>query len=159
MAGSTHDAICRRTSLSRALKALRRRRGLTVVEVAEALGMALRSYEHFESGRCRVNVDRVHAIATALGADPFAILAAAELGSPEFAARCADNKLMTIFMMALQDFDAASADQISLLDPQTLMAAFDQMFRDLADQARARWALGNKRIGPSDPEDPGDTDA
>jgi hypothetical protein len=65
---------------------------------------------------------------------------------------------MTIFMMALQDFDAASADQISLLDPQTLMAAFDQTFRDLADQARERWALGNKWIGPRDPEDPEGTD-
>jgi transcriptional regulator with XRE-family HTH domain len=148
MAGSTHDGMNRGASLSRALKALRRRRGMTAAEVARALGMPIRSYEHFESGRSRVNIDRVHKIARVLGADPFAILAAVELGSPEFAVRCAENKLASILMAALEDFDAASGDEIPMLDPRTLMAAFERVFKELGEQARERSALGSRRFGP-----------
>lgn len=155
MAAPPNDDAARGETLAKALKAIRRRRGLRAAEAAQALGMPRRSYEHFEAGRGRLNLERVHLAADALDADPYAILAALEIGSPEFAARCADNKLMTIYMMALQDFDDIAGDDIAQLDPRTLIAAFTRLFDQLAQEARARaqaledWRSG--RRGPAGP--------
>jgi transcriptional regulator with XRE-family HTH domain len=121
----------RRASFSKALKALRRRRGLPATDVAEALGMSLRSYEYFESGHGRLNILRVHEVARILKADPFALLIAVDIGSPEFAVRSMDNKLAMILLMAVADFDAVAADQISLLEPATLIAVFRKTFAGL----------------------------
>jgi transcriptional regulator with XRE-family HTH domain len=153
------DVPSRRTALARAIKALRRRRGLRAAEVAASLGIQLRSYENFEAGRGRLNVDRVHQVARILGADPYAILAAVDIGSAEFAVRCAENKLMAIFVRKLRDFDAASGDQIAQLDPAFLMASFTRMFVDLAQEASERQAMARTwppADGGSDPEDAAD---
>jgi transcriptional regulator with XRE-family HTH domain len=154
MGGPNTEATIRRACLSRTLKALRRRRGVRATELAQALGMPLRSYQHFESGRCRINVDRIHEVARILDADPHAILAAADVGSPEFAVRTADNKLMTILVMSLKDFDEAAGDQIAQLDVRVLMDTFKEVFQDLAKVANDRReaiqrALGPRRPGPA----------
>jgi len=121
--------------LSLVLRALRRRRGLRPADVAEALQMPQRSYEHFEGASGRLKVRRVHEFAEFTDSDGFAILASLALGSPEFALRCADNKLMTILMMALQDFDAKVGDDIARLDARTLIGAFTRVFDELAEAA------------------------
>jgi transcriptional regulator with XRE-family HTH domain len=145
------------------LKGLRRLRGARPPQVAADLGMSLRAYEHFENGKGRLNVDRVHAFATLLNVDPFAILAGFEIRSPAFALRCADNKMMMIFMMALQEFDADAQDGIARLDPLTLMQAFTALFEDLTAKAREQERL----VGPwnagkaghvQEPESPGPAD-
>ena len=146
MAMATHDALARRGWLSQALKALRRRRGLRAEDVAREMRMPLRSFEYFEAGHGRLNLDRVHEFASVLNADPFAILLAMDMGSPNFAVRSADNKLVTILNIALQDFDAATGDAISQLDPQTLMASFAKLFDELASVARERAALADRRL-------------
>jgi hypothetical protein len=124
--------------LARVLKALRRHRRLRPGQVARAMAMPLRSYEHFESGCGRLNLGRVQAFAEATDTDSFAILASLALDSPELAVRCADNKLMLIFMMALQDFDAATQDDIARLEPRTLITAFTRMFDELGAEAARR---------------------
>ncbi|WP_334165386.1 helix-turn-helix domain-containing protein [Phenylobacterium sp.] len=127
--------------LSRALKALRRHRRMRPAEVAAAMGMPLRSYEHFEAGRGRLNLDRLHAFAAATDTDAFAILASLALEAPEFAVACADNKLMLILMMTLQDFEAAAGAEIARLEPRTAIAAFTRTFAELLAAARRRDAL------------------
>jgi transcriptional regulator with XRE-family HTH domain len=156
MGGPPDDATNRQTRLSQALKALRRRRGLGAAALAKALGMKVRSYQHFESGRSRVNVERVHQIARALDADGHAILIAAELGSPAFAVRAADNKLMTIIVMALRDFDASVGDQISQLDARLLTSVFERTFNELALLAKDRSAAAQRWRGPPGGEEPED---
>ena len=145
------DAVRRRAALARTLKALRRRRGATAQQTAQAMGMALRSFEHFEAGRARINVDRVHKLADALRADPYAIFAAAELDAPDFAVHCADNKLMMILLIALGDFERTCGSAIVHLDPATLLAAFSRTFQDLAEQAHDRAKLAAGRIPPNEP--------
>lgn len=120
------------------MKALRRRRGRGVRDTAAAVGMAYRSYQHFEAGLGRLDAGRIFRFAQALDVDPYAILTALEIGSPAFALRSADNKLMTIFLMALQDFDAAAGDDIARLDPHTLMTSFTAVFDELRALARDR---------------------
>jgi transcriptional regulator with XRE-family HTH domain len=125
-------------SLSRALKAIRRHRRMRPAEVARSMNMALRSYEHFESGRGRVNVERIHQFAAVTDSDPFAILASLALGRPELAVRCADNKLGLIFHMALQDFSDRAGDQVARLDARTLIGAFTYVFENLWDATQRR---------------------
>lgn len=134
-------AESRKQVLSRALKLIRRRRGLATAEIAARLGLAPRSYEYFEAGGGQLKVERVHRFARALDADPIAILAAIEIGSPGFAERCLENKLATIALMALADFDAAAGDDIRHLDPQTLLSAFRHTFEHLARLAQQRAAI------------------
>jgi hypothetical protein len=50
----------------------------------------------------------VHRLAQILDVDPFAILAAMEIRSPWFAVCCAERKLMTVMMVAIQEFGATA---------------------------------------------------
>ena len=128
----------RSSVLAQALRAVRRLRGKRSSDVAAALGLPLRSYEHFESGNGRLNVERVQLFALATESDPYAILASLWIGSPGFATRCANNKLMTILVLALQDFDRAAGDDITTLDGQTLITAFEKTFAELREEATKR---------------------
>lgn len=122
--------------LSEVLKALRRHRRLRPAEVAAAMGMPRRSYEHFESGAARLNVERISRFAEVTDTDPFAILSAVAIGSPDFAVRCADNKLMLVLMLELEAFEAAAGEEIARLPPRTLFAAFRRAFALLRQEAQ-----------------------
>lgn len=124
--------------LSAALRMIRRQRGLRSIDVADRMAMAPRSYEHFEAGAGRVNLERLHRFAKATDSDPYALIACLTLGSPEFALRCADNKLVTILMVALQEFDRDHADALSALDARTLISTFTRTFAELGDLAARR---------------------
>jgi transcriptional regulator with XRE-family HTH domain len=71
--------------LSEALKAVRRHRGLLAQDVAKAMNMPLRTYQHFESGRARINLDHIVRFANATNSDPLAILVSVWTGSAPFA--------------------------------------------------------------------------
>jgi transcriptional regulator with XRE-family HTH domain len=107
-------------------------------EVARAMGMPSRTYEHLESGTGRITYDRIVDFAEATDSDPIAILASLTFGSPDFAIRCIDNKLMTIMMIALQELDEDLGDDIGYLDAQTLVGGFTRLTRDLAQHVRRR---------------------
>lgn len=151
-------------TLSTALRLIRAHRRMKSSEVAVAMGMAHRSYEHFEAGGGRINLERIHRFAEVTDSDPYSILAALALGSPHFALRTADNKLMTILMVALQEFDEEVGDVTTELDGRTLINAFTKTMKDLAlqsvrrDSAASAWL--QQRLGklvtpiPSDDEPP-----
>lgn len=129
-----------RQGLSAALKAVRRRRGRTAAEVAEVMGMPLRSYEHFEAGQGRFDFDKVRRFAEVLEADPFAILTAVQIAAPAFAARCADNKMMLALLIRLEEFQRELGETVADLDPALVLAelgeAFGRMDRELRRRAR-----------------------
>lgn len=125
-------------TLSSALRLIRAHRRLRAADVAKAMNMALRSYEHFESGGGRINVERIHRFAEATDSDPHAIFAAMALGSPAFALRCADNKLATILAVVLQEFDEEAGDAIAELESLTIINTFTKALRDLAAQSVRR---------------------
>ena len=149
MPTAREDAQNRRRWLSQALKALRRRRGMKPADVAREMRMPLRSYEYFEAVQGRVNLDRIHQFASVLNVDPYAILMAMEIGSPEFAVRCADNKLATIITMVLQEFDAATGDALVQLDPHTLTASLTRLTTSLSELAHQRAAASSAWLSGS----------
>jgi len=124
--------------ISAALKAIRKDRRMRPSEVARALGMPLRSYEHFEAGRGRLTYERIARFAEVTNSDPLAILAAVPLQSPEFALNCADNKLMTILMIAMAELNEELGEDIVYLEPRTLIGAFTKVRTDLVEHVRKR---------------------
>lgn len=141
-----------------AMRAIRRARRMRSSEVARAMGMPTRSYEHLEAGSGRITYERITAFAEATNSDPIAILLAQACGSPDFAVRCADNKLMTIMMIAMMELDDDLGNDIGFLDAQTLVGGFTRLTRDLARHVRSRetfaeeWLRqGTNRIMPATP--------
>jgi transcriptional regulator with XRE-family HTH domain len=124
--------------LCKAIKAIRQRRRMRVSEVATAMNLPVRTYEHFEAGTGRMTYARIVAFARATDCDPVAILASVPLRSPDFALRCADNKLMTIFFAALRELDDELQSDIELLEPRTLISAMDRLVKDLGDHLARR---------------------
>src|SRR3954465_2775918 len=105
-----------RQTLSQAVRLIRRARRFKVRELAALMGMKSRSYEYFESGRARPNLERIHRLAHVSDTDPPAFVAAMVISSPRFALRAADNKLMAVFLIRLEEFDCELGDAGALLE-------------------------------------------
>lgn len=119
------------------------------------MNMAPRSYENLEAGTGRITYDRIVAFANATNSDPIAILTSVSVGDPSFALRTADNKLMTIMMIAMKDLNDDLGNDIGYLTPETLVAGFTRLTRDLVQHVRKRettaeeWLkAGSARINP-----------
>lgn len=123
---------------SAALKAVRRLRGLSAEAVASGMNIRLRTYERFEAGHGRLNIDYVHRFCGVTDSDPYGLLTAIAIGSPEFAVRTAGNKMMNILVILLQQFDGQAGDVLGELDARTLIGAFSDTFDQLAGTARER---------------------
>ena len=132
------DRQSQKDVLKAALRSIRQKRRLRTVDIADRMNMPLRSFEHFEAGAGRVNLEHVHRFARATDSDAHALIACLALGSPAFALRCADNKLMTILMVALQELDRDHGDAIAALDVRTLVSAFTHVFDQLGNLAERR---------------------
>lgn len=120
------------------MRTIRKARRMPASEIAHAMGMATRSYEHLEAGTGRITYERIVTFAEATNSDPIAILLAQATGTPDFALRCADNKLMTIMMIAMMELDEDLGNDITFLDAQTLVGGFTRLSRDLARHVRDR---------------------
>lgn len=135
MSGKDPDDKQRSTLLSRALRAVRAIRKVKPRALAAALGLSLRGYQNFEAGGGQVNIDHVKAFAQANDADPFGILAAVEIGKPEFAAWVAQNKAMIAFMITLEEFVDNTGEAMVRLETTTWVAAYREMFKGLSEEA------------------------
>jgi transcriptional regulator with XRE-family HTH domain len=127
-----------RQTLSQAVRLIRRARRFKVRELAALMAMKSRSYEYFESGRARPNLERILRLAEVSDADFHAMLAAMFIGSPRFALRAADNKLMTAFLIRLEEFDSELGDTVALLETGAYVTAFGAAFDALTQEARRR---------------------
>lgn len=137
-------------TLKEALRAIRRRRGMSAREVAAAMGLALRTYQHFEAGRGQLNFERIKAFALATDSDPHAILTAVMIGTPAFALRCIDNKLASVLLVAVKRFDGRMGDAVSHFEVGRLISAFRKLFDDLEADLAVRDA--EVRAWLDDPE-------
>ncbi|HBI18703.1 hypothetical protein [Brevundimonas sp.] len=133
---------------------------MTAQQVATAMNLPLRTYEYFEAGTGRVNLDYVHRFAVATNCDPWSLLLGPPLGSTEFARQTADSKLMLIFLIALGEFVRTMGDRMLTLDPRALIEAFTETFRKLEEENRAKseetesWLdAGRDRLAGKPPED------
>lgn len=124
--------------LSAALKLIRKHRGLTAVEVAEAMNMFIGTYENFENGRTRQNQDYIHRFCRATDSDPYAVKLSVMLGSPPFALDCADNKVASVLLLALRENYARSPETLPAVQMRDAMAIFREMFNRLSEETARR---------------------
>jgi len=120
-----------RTVLAKAIRDIRRLRDLRASDVAGRMGLPLRSYELFEAGGGRLDLERLFAFAEATDSDPFAIILAVPFRAPSFAVACADTKLALILVMHLQGFYEDRGDDISYLEPLNIIGGFERVFKEL----------------------------
>ena len=123
------------------------------------MNLPLRTYEYFEAGTGRVNLDYVHRFALATNCDPWSLLLGPPLGSTEFTRQTADSKLMLIFLIALGEFVRTMGDRLLTVDPRALIEAFTATFRKLEEENRAKseetasWLdAGRNRLAGKPPE-------
>ena len=138
MAGPTHEDTRDGDLLSAAVKLVRKSRGLSSREVADAMNMSLRTYQRFEAGSTRLNLDHIHRFARATSSDPYAILMSVMIGSSRFALNTADNMLSTILIVGVQNLEQSVGDRISELDTRTLVGAVAGLFDGFAKQVLER---------------------
>lgn len=124
--------------IAEAFRAIRLMRRMRATEVARAMNLAPRTYENLESGTGRITYERIVAFAEATDSDPIAILTSISFGTPDFALRCADNKLMTIMLIAMKELNDDLGDDITYLTAQALVGGFTRLTKDLAQHVRRR---------------------
>ena len=125
-------------SRAQALRAIRKARGLSTARAAALMGMDRRNYANFETGRGRLNVERVLQFAKVTDSDPWAILASVLMGSPDLARNAADNKFVTVFLILLAEFQEQMGADIRRLDTAEALATFRDAFKDLEDAVIAK---------------------
>lgn len=145
--------------LSEALRLVRKHRAMRQIDVAEAMGLPIRTYQNFEAGRIHLDFEKIKAFATATDSDPHAILAAVMIGSPAFALRSTKNKLTSVLMTALQRFDERLGDDIARIEVGRLIKAFRKVFADLETELAERDAQARRWFDRDDTPKPDDDDA
>lgn len=138
MTGKSKDDAANAALLATALRSIRKSRRMRTSEIAQAMGMPVRSYEHFEAGQGRITYDRLVRFAEATNSDPVALLCIGPIGSPDFAERCADNKLMQIVMIALSELNDDLGEDIVYLESGAIIGGITRLCRDLAEHVRKR---------------------
>ncbi|RSY79355.1 XRE family transcriptional regulator [Sphingomonas koreensis] len=131
------EDICAST-IGATMRMVRKFRKLRAADIARDMDMPLRSYEYLESGKGRVSFERVMSFARATDVDGWALLASVPMGSPEFALRCADNKLMTILLVTMKELEEELGNDLKYLQPGTLIGAFSRLSKDLVQHVRKR---------------------
>lgn len=121
-----------RKALSKAVRAIRKMRGLRTRDVARAMGMALRTYEDFEAGRGPLDHARLAAFASATNCDLAALVLCGVTGNSELAVRSADNKAVTVALMMLETLDEVTADGLSQATAATLLRASEAFLGAIA---------------------------
>lgn len=146
--------------LSEILKTLRDLRHLTAQQVADAMGLKLRSYYSFEAGQGPLVIARIWRFADAVDCDPVSIMDALMLGSPDHAYRCLNNKAASIQLASFRKFEDKVGDRMTNIAAQYYIEAFKRPFDSLEehidkrDQSTERWLEENlPKIAPPDEED------
>lgn len=133
-------------------KLIRRARGASTKAVGKRFGQSWRNYQFIEAGRHGASLAQVQCFAEATDSDPYAILIAQFIRSPRFALRTADNKLATILLMVIEEFDADYGDAVAELDAGVLTTELSRAFQELGRLAKARQAQRLGLLG--EPEGP-----
>jgi len=120
-----------RAVFAQAVKGIRRKRDLKAHEVAQRMGLPVRTYELFETGGGSLSSDRIRKFAEATDSDPFALVLSVVFGDAEFAISCANAKLAMIIVMLLGEFFEEHSSDLRFLDPTAFIKAFRRAFDEL----------------------------
>ncbi len=144
--------------LSQILKHVRDLRHLSARQVADAMGLPLRTYYNFESGSGALDIARVFRFGEATASDPAGIIEGLMLGSLEHALRCVENQAASIKLASFHKFEQKVGDRMTNIQPQFFIEAFKRSYdsleshMDKTDQGAERWLAENlPKIRRDDP--------
>lgn len=122
---------------SACLKAVRRLRGLTRADLARAMHVSPRTYDRFESGELRLNIDYIHRFAAATDTDPHAILLAILRNRPQLAVNWSEIRLASFLVCGASDLNDNVGEAVRSLQPHVIVEEVTHMFDRLAAKALA----------------------
>jgi hypothetical protein len=111
---------------------------MKAAEVAEAMGIGLRTYEDFEAGRGRLDLEKVRLFGRATDTDAVAITLGLLFGSKDTAMRALNNKAPTILWIGLQEFESDVGDQMSIIPGSYFLEALRHGFIRLREYLQKR---------------------
>lgn len=120
------------------LRAIRNARGLKACEVAQAMGLPLRTYRDFERRGWPARPDRLRAFAAVTDCDYAALLLSAANPDGALAFASLNNKGVTLAVGMLEDLESDLNGGLSTLTAADLIGAFDMARRHLAARVAAR---------------------
>ena len=103
------------------------------IQVAAGMGIGLRTYEEFEAGRGRLDLEKVRLFGLATDSDAVAITLGLLFGSRDGAMRALENKASTILWIALQEFEEDVGDQMAVIPGSFVLESLRQAFVRLRD--------------------------
>lgn len=115
------------------IKAIREERRMRPPQVAAAMGIGLRTYEEFEAGRGRLDLEKVRLFGLATDSDAVAITLGLLFGSKDSAMRALENKGSTILWIAMQEFEEDVGDQMAVIPGSFVLETLRQAFNRLRD--------------------------
>jgi DNA-binding CsgD family transcriptional regulator/DNA-binding XRE family transcriptional regulator len=115
---------------------IRQLRGMSPGQVAEAMGVELRTYYNLETSTGRASLSYVDDFARVTNSDAKALALALVMRLPLLAVRCADNKLATLVLAGLEDLHQDLGEALAHLEAAVVMSVIDEAFGKLAAHAR-----------------------
>ena len=120
------DKVAATKERANPFREIRRLRGMRASEVAEAMGVDLRSYQNLEVKLGPVSLAYVDRFARVTDSDAVALKLTIALELPRLAARCADNKLATWILTGLEDLERGLGDAVSKLESAVVISVIDE---------------------------------
>lgn len=124
--------------LASIIKSIRLERRMKTAEVAAAMGVSLRTYEDFEAGRGRLDLEKVRLFGKATESDAVAITLGLLFGSRDIAMRAMGNKASTILWIALREFEDDVGDQMATIPGAFFLEALRHGFNRLREYLQKR---------------------
>lgn len=111
-------------------------RDMRASEVAEAMGVDLRTYQNLEVKVGPASLAYVDRFARVTDSDATGLTLTIALGLPRFAARCANNKLATWMLTGLEDLERGLGDAMSNLESAVVISVIDEAVGKLIAHAQ-----------------------
>lgn len=122
--------------LSKILKLVRKERHMTAAQVADGMGVSLRTYQDFEAGRRAYDFDKIRRFAKATRADATSIHLGVQYSWPELPVLMMDNKMATAFFILTRDLHTEIGPRLSRVPPGLLVTGY----RQIGDEIRKLFA-------------------
>jgi transcriptional regulator with XRE-family HTH domain len=117
--------------LSRILKLVRKERRLTGQEVADGMGIALRTYQDFEAGRGELDLRKLRLFSRATRSDPVSLLLALFFKRPDVALFTLDSKLPMTFWIAFFELLAKVGARLNIVPPGLVLSGMRRMTEEI----------------------------
>lgn len=128
MAANPKTPLARQARLlSTILKLVRKERHMIAAQVAEGMGVSLRTYQDFEAGRRGYDFDKVRRFAKATRSDATSIHLGVQYNWPELPVLMMDNKMATAFFILTRDLHAEIGPRLSRVPPGLLVSGYRQI--------------------------------